>query len=55
MGIAIQEKKAVVFDRTFYKEQLRKKFIKAAEGCRVVFIEIICDEHVPRERVRRQT
>lgn len=52
LRMAIEKKRVVVLDGTFYKERLRLEFAKATEPKHVVFIEIIADDNVARSRVR---
>ncbi len=55
MRRAIREKKNLVLDATFYKNDIRKRFIdEAEEGENIVFIEITAEEAVIKERLKRK-
>ncbi|MDP4250918.1 MAG: AAA family ATPase [Bacteroidota bacterium] len=50
---SIRQKKNLVLDATFYKNELRKKFTDAAEGD-IVFIEVAAEEAVIKERLKQK-
>lgn len=50
---AIEQNKALVLDATFYKDAIRKKFMKEA-GNNILFIEVKADEPVIKERLKQK-
>ena len=54
MQKAIQQHKNLVLDATFYTNDIRKKFVDAAENMDdIIFIEIRAEESLIRERLKR--
>jgi len=53
MRQAISQDKDLVLDATFYKKDIRKKFINEAGG-EIVFIEVAAEEAVIRERLKQK-
>lgn len=55
MKDAIQQKKAIVLDATFYKQSIRAKFEHAADAAReqIIYIEVTAAEELIKERVSR--
>ena len=53
MKEAIAQKKSLVIDATFFKDEIRKKFIREA-GETIFFIEVRADESVIRERLEQR-
>jgi predicted kinase len=53
MQEAIKQKKALVLDATFYKDAIRKKFMKEA-GNNILFFEVKADEPVIKERLKQK-
>lgn len=55
MTDAIQEKRAIVLDATFYKQSIRTKFEQAADaaGEQIIYIEVTASEELIKERVSR--
>jgi predicted kinase len=50
---SIRQKRSLVLDATFYKNELRKKFADAAEGD-IIFIEVAANEEVIKERLKQK-
>ena len=54
MHKAVQQHKNLVLDATFYTNDIRKKFLNAAEGIDdIIFIEVRAEESLIRERLKR--
>ena len=54
MRNAVQQHKTLVLDATFYTNNIRKKFLDAAEGLDdIIFIEVRAEESLIRERLKR--
>lgn len=53
MRQAISENKSLVIDATFYKDEIRKEFIRQA-GNDIFFIEVRADEELIRERLKQK-
>jgi predicted kinase len=54
IGEAIEQHKNLVLDATFYKNDIREKFLNKAENNDdIIFIEIRAEEHLIRERLKR--
>ena len=54
IGEAIRQHKDLVLDATFYKNDIRKRFLNEAENNNgIVFIEIRAEEDLIRERLKR--
>ena len=50
----VKEHKSMVLDATFYKNNIRKKFLKEAEDIdNIFFIEVRAEESLIRERLKR--
>ena len=55
MQLAVQQKKDIVLDGTFYKHSIRKKFIKdAGHKGGIIFIEVRAAESLIRERLQQK-
>lgn len=55
MQLAVQQKKDIVLDGTFYRHSIRKKFIqKARRAGGIVFIEIRANESFIQERLQQK-
>ena len=54
MKEAIKDAKDLVVDATFYKQDLRQKFMEAAERGNIIFIEIKAGEELTRQRLRKE-
>lgn len=56
MGKGLQKFPYVVVDATFYQARLREQFTKAADktGNKVIFIEVVAEEGLIRERLSRK-
>lgn len=53
MRLAISEGKNIIMDGTFYLDNLRQKFIRnALPNCTIIFIEVVADEAIIRERLK---
>ena len=50
---AIEQKKTLVLDATFYKDDIRKKFMQKA-GINILFIEVKADAAVIEERLKEK-
>jgi predicted kinase len=54
IGEALKQHKNLVLDATFYKNDIREKFLNKAENNDdIIFIEIRAEEHLIRERLKR--
>jgi predicted kinase len=54
MSKAVQQHKNVVLDATFYTNDIRKKFLDAAEDIdNIIFIEVRAQESLTKERLKR--
>ena len=54
IGEAVKQHKNLVLDATFYKNDIREKFLNEAEdNDGIIFIEIRAEEHLIRERLKR--
>jgi predicted kinase len=54
MRNAVQQHKNLVLDATFYTNDIRKKFLDAAEGIDdIIFVEVRAEESLIRERLKR--
>jgi predicted kinase len=54
MKEALRQGKNVVLDATFYKNDIRQQFIKAAKPYDIFFMEVIADEAVSRKRLEKK-
>ena len=55
MQLAVQQKKDIVLDGTFYRHSIRKKFIqKARQAGGIVFIEVRANESFIQERLKQK-
>lgn len=51
---AVSQKKNLVLDATFYKNDIRERFLKEAENSTaIIFIEIRAGEHLIKQRLKR--
>jgi predicted kinase len=53
MKKAFKQQKNVILDATFYRNDIRKKFISEAETNENVFIEVIADDAIISERLQK--
>jgi predicted kinase len=54
IGEAVRQHKDLVLDATFYKNDVRKRFLdKAENNDDIIFIEIRAEEHLIRERLKK--
>jgi predicted kinase len=54
MKNALKQRKSVVLDATFYRNDIREKFISEAEPNENIFIEVIADDAIVSERLQRK-
>lgn len=54
MKEAVNQKKNVVLDATFHKNDTRKLFVQEMEGKGIYFIEVQANENIIRERLKRE-